>query len=621
MSRSSLASSSIADYDDYMKGFNISFSWDYPDDWSLKDVEETVFHLLDEKDTQRSESQFICNCIQSSGAGVILSQPHPESDVVPCELHFTAHPMAVQFCITKVVVVSEARHLELYLDDLYEKTSKGCMLTVKKGNKAALYENEFDLSAHVQGTHKVSLKFLSLADKHLMRLQTVVVKVVKCVHNNCAPPQQQEWKSGSSMDMNSVREMMETMGLSVPNSADKLMNDIEHQQKQRIQMQQFVQNSLLGSGQQPPAVLLQQLPVMTSSQGLLASMLPQNPLMQMPNMQQIMPLLNQGQAQPTQLNYAHRNSLQPDIHPVNTQLSSEHRTNTLPPSLFPVSRENVPVTRGKPLHRRKSFSSADSYDGFGTPNPPHQSALVNAILNTEQVKQVAASKAEVIAEDNYEKAQLNMIKNFLRSQDSTKLSITKTAAPAKPPRRLRSSDKKKRPHSLAALPSSSELDFTKLLSNLMEQEGSTKESSGDEDSATSVSNARWEAYLRSRVRASQRLSSERPNSGTFSETEQERQYKDSGFHSPRSSSTTMNGDPSKSCGYCGCSERISEQDMSNIILETEQRIMGRVELKIQELRHHLDLRLDSLYDSIVALHPQNFVDNNIDYSEQEDTAV
>lgn len=61
--------------------------------------------------------------------------------------------------------------------------------------------------------------------------------------------------------------------------------------------------------------------------------------------------------------------------------------------------------------------------------------------------------------------------------------------------------------------------------------------------------------------------------------------------------------------------------MSNIILETEQRIMGRVELKIQELRHHLDLRLDSLYDSIVALHPQNFVDNNIDYSEQEDTAV
>lgn len=36
------------------------------------------------------------------------------------------------------------------------------------------------------------------------------------------------------MDMNSVREMMETMGLSVPNSADKLMNDIEHQQKQVV---------------------------------------------------------------------------------------------------------------------------------------------------------------------------------------------------------------------------------------------------------------------------------------------------------------------------------------------------------------------------------------------------
>lgn len=64
---------------------------------------------------------------------MILTQPKPHSDVVPCEMSFTAHPMAHEFYIKNIVIVSEARNVELYIDDNYEKTARGIMLTIRKG--------------------------------------------------------------------------------------------------------------------------------------------------------------------------------------------------------------------------------------------------------------------------------------------------------------------------------------------------------------------------------------------------------------------------------------------------------------------------------------------------------
>ena len=72
-------------------------------------------------------------CVQSAGAGANLTHPKPETENVPCELSFTAHPMAQQFCIKSIDIVSEARNVELYVDDRYERTAKGIMLTIKKG--------------------------------------------------------------------------------------------------------------------------------------------------------------------------------------------------------------------------------------------------------------------------------------------------------------------------------------------------------------------------------------------------------------------------------------------------------------------------------------------------------
>lgn len=81
----------------------------------------------------RAQDQLVVGCVQSAGAGVTLTQPKPHSDMVPCEMSFTAHPMAQEFYIKNIVIVSEARNVELYIDDNYERTAKGIMLTIRKG--------------------------------------------------------------------------------------------------------------------------------------------------------------------------------------------------------------------------------------------------------------------------------------------------------------------------------------------------------------------------------------------------------------------------------------------------------------------------------------------------------
>ena len=43
-----------------------------------------------------------------------------------------------------------------------------------------------------------------------------------------------------SVDIGGVRDMLESMGLSVPSQADKLMSDIEHQQKQVVFARQIL---------------------------------------------------------------------------------------------------------------------------------------------------------------------------------------------------------------------------------------------------------------------------------------------------------------------------------------------------------------------------------------------
>lgn len=86
-----------------------------------------------------SESQFICDCLQESEAGVTLLRPHPPTPMatmgrsIASEIHFKPDNSTCEFLFKKITVVSESRHLELYIDDVYEMTSKGCAVSLKKG--------------------------------------------------------------------------------------------------------------------------------------------------------------------------------------------------------------------------------------------------------------------------------------------------------------------------------------------------------------------------------------------------------------------------------------------------------------------------------------------------------
>lgn len=112
--------------------FQIAFSWDYPDGMDIQAVQTAVFHVVGNGET-RAQDQLVVGCVQSAGAGVTLTRPKPHPDIVPCEMSFTAHPMAQEFYIKNIVIVSEARNVELYIDDNYEKTARGIMLTIRKG--------------------------------------------------------------------------------------------------------------------------------------------------------------------------------------------------------------------------------------------------------------------------------------------------------------------------------------------------------------------------------------------------------------------------------------------------------------------------------------------------------
>ncbi|XP_068708567.1 ATPase PAAT-like isoform X2 [Montipora foliosa] len=158
--------------------FQISFSWDYPDGLDIQAVQSAVFHVVGDGET-RAQDQLVVGCVQSAGAGVTLTRPKPQPGLIPCEMSFTAHPMAQEFYIKNIVIVSEARNVELYIDDNYEKTARGIMLTIRKGRKVSLFETEFDLTEHIHGTCRCLIKFLSYPEEQSMRLQTIVVRVAR----------------------------------------------------------------------------------------------------------------------------------------------------------------------------------------------------------------------------------------------------------------------------------------------------------------------------------------------------------------------------------------------------------------------------------------------------------
>ena len=77
-------------------------------------------------------------CVHQADLGFTLIQPNDDLDV-PYEMKFIVHPPHESFCITKILLLSEARNLELYVNGGYEKSTRGIMLTLN--NKRSVYAN------------------------------------------------------------------------------------------------------------------------------------------------------------------------------------------------------------------------------------------------------------------------------------------------------------------------------------------------------------------------------------------------------------------------------------------------------------------------------------------------
>lgn len=206
--------------------FQIAFSWDYPEGLDVLAVQSAVFHVVGDGET-RAQDQLVVGCVQSAGAGVTLTRPKSHSNVIPCEMSFTAHPMAQEFYIKNIVIVSEARNVELYIDDSYEKTAKGIMLTIRKGRKVSLFETEFDLTEFIHGTCRCLIKFLSYPEEQSMRLQTIVVRVAR---SSTLVNSHAQGLIPGQVDIVNVRSYLDSLGKQLSPEAQQLLETIETKQ-------------------------------------------------------------------------------------------------------------------------------------------------------------------------------------------------------------------------------------------------------------------------------------------------------------------------------------------------------------------------------------------------------
>ena len=116
-----------------------------------------------------------------------FDQPKGMMVDLPYEIKFSIHPPHEEFCISKIIILSEARNLELYIKGSYEKSSRGIMLTMNKGRsvvnwifpillqyytmslvngwlctliyrKLYFFEAEFDLSSYTKTISKATIK-------------------------------------------------------------------------------------------------------------------------------------------------------------------------------------------------------------------------------------------------------------------------------------------------------------------------------------------------------------------------------------------------------------------------------------------------------------------------------
>ena len=205
--------------------FNFIFTWEYGGDGKLQSLLHGIVRVLDDDD-ERSLEQIVIGCVHQASPGLTLIQPNNDLNV-PYEMKFTVHPPHESFCIKKIVLLSESRNLELFVNGGYEKSTRGIMLTLNNQRKSSLFEAQFDLSGFTETKSNATIKFLSHPCKDHMKLQAVVLKVEQCKPISFIPEDQ----PGGAVNLSSVRRYLGSVGRPLSSDAQKMLQSIENYQK------------------------------------------------------------------------------------------------------------------------------------------------------------------------------------------------------------------------------------------------------------------------------------------------------------------------------------------------------------------------------------------------------
>ncbi|XP_065602422.1 ATPase PAAT [Cyrtonyx montezumae] len=147
----------------------------------------------------------------------------------PCVLRMECPPGAQR--LAAVGVVSEARHMEVYVGEEYCGTgrgmSEGVLRTPGETETVTLYRKYLKLECP---TTSCRIKLLSIGEKQRVLISKIIVQV-KTVSAKLAT----DFPSlGSSIDLDRVQTIMESMGSKLSPGAQQLMDMVRYQQKNSL---------------------------------------------------------------------------------------------------------------------------------------------------------------------------------------------------------------------------------------------------------------------------------------------------------------------------------------------------------------------------------------------------
>uniref|UniRef100_A0A8C8VMY8 Chromosome 10 open reading frame 88 n=1 Tax=Pelusios castaneus TaxID=367368 RepID=A0A8C8VMY8_9SAUR len=174
---------------------------------------------------------------EGAGVGEALAPPeHSENSVVlerrlhdetetPCILYLQCDPHGSEE-IAYVGILSEARNMEVYVGEEYCGTARGekvCTIQNDRNDKVTLYKKYLKLEC---STTSCRIKLLSIGEKQRVLVTKIVVQIKVSAKSASDLP-----SLGSSIDLDRVQTMMESMGSKLSPGAQQLMNMVRLQQK------------------------------------------------------------------------------------------------------------------------------------------------------------------------------------------------------------------------------------------------------------------------------------------------------------------------------------------------------------------------------------------------------